>query len=292
MKNEQAPITFTAYRVMFHIALEQYQPYEKRLIHDDLAREMLPGRLKLLLSIFGFKPLRQGFLSLIERGFPGARGGLCRKRYIDDRLVEALDSGVDSVVILGSGLDTRAYRFPELKSLQVYEVDLPQTIAYKESKLKQLYGAVPSHVRLIPMDFDRQALEDTLKSKGYSPVRKNFFIWEGVTQYISESAVRGVFEFLARAKLGSRIVFTYIIRDFVDGINTYGLESLYRQTRSVFRFGLQPSQVAGFIGEYGWREIEQVGADEYRQRYLEPMGRMESVMEIERMVFAEKKEIN
>ena len=290
MKNVQTPIAFTAYRVMFHVALEQYQPDEWKLIHDGLAREMLPERLKLLLRIFSFKPLRQGFLALIERGFPGARGGLCRKRYIDDRLVEALDSGVDAVVILGSGLDTRAYRFPQLSSLSVYEVDLPQTIAYKEKKLRQLYGAVPSHVRLIPIDFDHQMLEDVLKSHGYSPDQKSFFIWEGVTQYISESAVRAVFDFLASAKPGSRIVFTYITKDFVDGVNTYGLERLYRQTRSMFRFGLQPSQVAAFIGEYGWKEIEQVGADEYRQRYLEPMGRTESVMEIERMVYADKAE--
>lgn len=288
MDNESAPITYTAYRVMFYVALEQYQPNEQRLIHDDLARQMLPGCLKLLLGIFGFKPLRQGFLSLIERGFPGTRGGLCRKRYIDDKLVEALSSGIDTVVILGAGLDTRAYRIPQLSTLTVYEVDLPQMIAYKESILRQLYGSVPSHVRLIPIDFDRQALEDALKSHGCSPDQKSFFIWEGVTQYISETAVRTVFGFLAKVRPGSRIVFTYIVKDFIDGEKTYGLERLYRQTRVVWRFGLLPSQVAAFIGEYTWKELEQVGADEYRQLYLNPMGRTETVMEIERMVYAEK----
>jgi len=288
MKSEQASVSFTAHRVMFYVALEQYQLDEKRLIRDDLAREMLPGRLKLLLSIFKFKPLRQGFFTLVERGFPGAHGGLCRKRYIDDRLVEALDDGFEAVVILGSGLDTRAYRIPQLSSLPVYEVDLPQNIAYKENKLRQLYGTVPAHVRLIPIDFDRQGLEGVLKSRGYSPDQKSFFIWEGVTQYISESAVRTVFEFLAQAKPMSRIVFTYITKDFVDGVKTYGLERLYLLTRSMWCFGLEPSKVAAFIGEYGWKELEQVGADEYRQRYLKPMGRTDSVMEIERMVYAEK----
>jgi methyltransferase (TIGR00027 family) len=291
MENELAPIAYTAYRVMFHVALEQYQPDEHRLIHDDLARQMLPGRLKLLVSIFGFKPLRQGFLSLIERGFPGTRGGFCRKRYMDDKLVEALGSGIDTVMILGSGLDTRAYRIPQLSTLPVYEVDLPQTIAYKERKLRQLYGSVPPHVRLIPIDFDRQTLEDVLKSHGYSLDQKSFFIWEGVTQYISETAVRTVFEFLAKVRPGSRIVFTYIVKDFIDGERTYGLERLYQQTRvkkQMWQFGLQPSQVAAFIGEYSWKELEQVGADEYRQRYLIPMGRTDAVMEIERMVYAEK----
>ena len=289
MKNNRASIAFTAFRVMFYVALEQYQPDGKRLIHDEMAREMLPGRLKLLLNIFRFKPLRQGFLLLMEKGFPGVRGGLCRKCYINDRLIEAVDSGFDTVVILGSGLDTRAYNIPQLSSLPVYEVDLPQTITYKKNKLRELYGAVPAHVRLVPMDFDKQVLEKALKGYGYSTDQKSFYIWEGVMQYISEPAVRTVFKFLAKVKPGSRIVFTYITRDFIDGGNLHGLDRLSKQTRSMWHFGLQPTQIDPFIEEYGWKVIEQVGAEEYRQRYLKPLGRTESVMEIERAVVAERK---
>ncbi len=291
MKKVQAPVSHTAFRVMFYVALEQYQPDEHRLIHDDIAHKMLTGRLKLLVRIFGFKPIRQGFLGLIERGFPGTRVGFCRKRYIDDKLIEAMDTGIDTVVILGSGLDTRAYRFPQLSTLLVYEVDLPQMIAYKERKLRQLYGAVPPHVRLVPMDFDRQMLGEVLKNDDFSVDQKSFVIWEGVTQYISEAAVRTVFEFLAKVRPGSRIIFTYILKDFMDGERTYGLERLYQQTRvkrQMWQFGLQPSQVAAFMGEYSWKELEQVGADEYRQRYLLPVGRTDAVMEIERSVYAEK----
>jgi methyltransferase (TIGR00027 family) len=231
------------------------------------------------------------FLSLIDHFFPGVLGNICRKRYIDDRLVEALGTGINSVVILGSGLDTYAYRIPMLSTLQVYEVDLPQTIAYKEGKLQQLYGSVPSHVKLIPIDFDRQALGDVLTSHGYTYDQKSFFIWEGVTQYISETAVRTVFKFLAGTRPGSRIVFTYIVKDFIDGEKTYGLERLYRMTRvknPMWQFGLHPSHVAAFLGEYSWKELEQVGDDKYRQRYLKPAGRAEAALEIERAVYAAK----
>jgi len=47
-----------------------------------------------------------------------------------------------------------------------------------------------------------------------------------------------------------RIVFTYIAKDFVDGERPYGQERLYKKTRVMWRFGLQPSQGAAFIGEY------------------------------------------
>ncbi|NIM95089.1 MAG: SAM-dependent methyltransferase [Anaerolineales bacterium] len=274
---------------MFYVALEQYQPNSHRLIRDEVARRMLPGRLNLLLSIFGIGPVRQGFLRLIEWSSPGMRSTLCRKRYIDDKLVEALGSGIDAVVILGSGLDTRAYRIPQISTVRVYEIDLPQMISYKEGKLRQLYGSVPPHVKLIPIDFDRQHLEDALKDHGYSFDQTSFIIWEGVTQYISETAVRAVLESLAKVRQASRMVFTYITKDFIDGERKYGLERLSRRTRGLWRFGLHPSQTAAFIGKYAWKELEQVGADEYRQRYLDPMGITVSVMEIERTVYAEKR---
>lgn len=99
-----------------------------------------------------------------------------------------------------------------------------------------------------------------------------------------------VFEFLATVKPCSRIVFTYIVKDFIDGENTYGLGRLYQQTRikeQLWRFGMQPSQVPRFLGKYGWKEIEQVGADEYLQHYLIPLGRTDAVMEIEKTIYAE-----
>jgi methyltransferase (TIGR00027 family) len=292
MENNLAPISFTAYRVMFHIALEQYQPVEYRLIHDELAGQMLPPGLQLLVKILGLKPLRQRFLNLMEKASPGMRGSiLCRKRYIDDKLVEALSTGIDNVVILGSGLDTRAYRIPPLMKLTVYEVDLPKVIVFKERKLRQLYGSIPAHVKLIPIDFDRQSIEDVMKSHSYSLDKRSFFIWEGVTQYISENAVCAIFEFLAKAMPGSRITFTYIVKDFIDGERTYGLERMYQETRQqkqIWQFGLLPSQVVAFIGGYSYKEIEQVGANEYRQHYLQPRERVDAVMEIERMVYAEK----
>jgi methyltransferase (TIGR00027 family) len=291
VKDELAPVSYTAFRVMFYVALEQYQGHQSRLLHDDLASQMLPRRLRLLVRLLGLKPLRDKYLNLIEQRFPGTRSSCVRKRYIDDKLAEALSNNIDAVVILGSGLDTRAYRIPELSNLTVYEVDLPKTIAYKEGRLRALFGSVPPHVRLVSMDFDRQVLGEVLGSHGYSLQQKTFFIWEGVTQYISQSAVLSTFDFLAAARPGSQIAFTYIVKEFIDGKSTLGQERLYMQTRveqELWRFGLQPSEIPAFIGRYSWRQLDHIGADEFRQRYLVPRGRTDKLLEIERMVYAEK----
>ena len=62
---------------------------------------------------------------------PGLWANLaCRKRFIDDKLTEALDD-IDAVVILGAGLDTRAYLLTRQVRIPVFEVDLPVNIARK-----------------------------------------------------------------------------------------------------------------------------------------------------------------
>jgi methyltransferase (TIGR00027 family) len=236
--------------------------------------------------------VREKLFASIDQRVPGVRGGiLCRKRYIDDKLEGMLGYGLQTLVILGAGMDTRAYRIPELASLRVYEVDLPETIDAKNAVLRRLFGKVHDHVRLVPVDFDCQELGGALQETGYSRESISFFIWEGVTQYISEAAVSGVLEFLKSAYRGSRLVFTFIRKDFIDGQKMYDLDALYRQTRlkkDFWQFGMQPDEVGDILEAYGWRELEQVGSAEYQQRYLQPAGRVMPVMAVERCVCAEK----
>ncbi len=277
---------------MVQVVLEQAVPQPQRIICDDLAYRFLPAPLRLLVNVVRPEPIRKVLLAVMERQVPGVRGGiLCRKRYIDEKLLEALACGIEAVVILGAGMDTRACRIPGLSALRVYEVDLPENIAVKQAILERLFGSVPSHVSLVSVDFGRQDLGRALEEGGFSPENQCFFIWEGVTQYITQAAVCQVFAFLEKARPGSRLVFTFISQDFIDGGKLYGLEVLYRQTRlrnQLWQFGMQSGQVGAFFESYGWRELEQVGSAEYQARYLRPVGRVMPVMEVERAVHAEK----
>ncbi|MDT5222374.1 MAG: hypothetical protein QOF15_4479, partial [Mycobacterium sp.] len=130
---------------------------------------------------------------------------------------------------------------------------------------------------------------------GYHTDYRAFFIWEGVTQYLSEDAVRTTLEGLRPTAPGSRLVFTYVRRDFIDGTNQYGARTLYRSVRKrsargepLWHFGIQPEEVAAFLEEYGWRLVEQVGPDEVIERYVEPTGRKLKASQIEWSAFAEK----
>jgi len=286
------PAAQTAYGPMSIVAIEQYYPEGQRLVQDERAFQFLPFGLKALVKLTRWLPLRALMFNLSERGARGVWGGvLCRKRYIDDKLLEATSAGIQAVVILGAGLDTRAYRLATLGAITVFEVDLPENIVYKRTKLQELYGSVPAHVVLVPLDLDSQDLASGLASQGYQAEYKSFFICEAVTQYLGEGGVQKTLSFLAKAKSGSRLVFTYVCKDFIDGTALYGLDALYkayRVRRQLWHFGLEPKQVAAFLEQYAWKELEQVGSQEYTLRYLKPVGRAVTVMEIERAVYAEK----
>ncbi len=222
---------------------------------------------------------------------PGLWANLaCRKRFIADKLKDALDD-VNAVVILGAGLDTRAYLLTRRVRIPVFEVDLPVNVARKFKTVRRVLGEPPLSVRLVALDLERDDLLTALAEHGYRTDYRVFFICEGVTQYLTEATVRRTLEGLRAAAPGSRLVFTYVRRDFIDGTNRYGTRTLYRnvrQRRQLWHFGLQPDEVAGFLAEYGWRLLEQAGPDELFQRYVEPTGRKLKASQLEWSAYAEK----
>ena len=81
-----------------------------------------------------------------------ARGVHIRTRHIDEVLVESLKAGSTQVVILGAGLDSRAYRFGDaLRGARVFELDLPQTQEYKKARVRDVLGSLP-HARDLRSD--------------------------------------------------------------------------------------------------------------------------------------------
>lgn len=286
------PAAQTALGPIVIVAAEQQLPAAQRVVDDPLAVHMLPAGGRLLLRLARWRPALRLLVQLTEHSAEGLWGSmLCRKRYIDDQLQAALGA-VEALVVLGAGLDTRGCRLSERDALPVFEVDLPENIALKRARVRRRYGQVPATLQLVPVDFEREDLAAALAGQGYRADRPALFVWEGVSQYLSEAGVRATFGFLARAAPGSRLVFTYIRQDFLDGANLYGAATLYQQFRvrqELWRFGLDPARVADFLQPYGWREQEQLAGREFVARYLRPHGRALGASEIERSVSALKR---
>ncbi|MGH3561582.1 MAG: SAM-dependent methyltransferase [Mycobacterium sp.] len=285
------PVAQTALGPMVLAAIEQHEPPGQRLVDDDLAALFLPTRMRWLVAALRQPQLRRLFIAAMQRSGPGLWANLtCRKRFIDDKLDEALGD-IDATAILGAGLDTRAYQLTRRTRIPTFEVDLPVNIARKAATVRRVLGSLPLSVRLVALNFERDDLLTALAEHGYHTDWRTFFICEGVTQYLTDGAVRRTLAGLQAAAPGSKLVFTYVRRDFIDGTNLYDTPRLYRrvrQRRQLWHFGLRTEEVADFLAEYGWQLLEQAGPEQLVSRYIEPTGRNLTASDLEWSAYAEK----
>ncbi len=272
-------------------AMEQSEPPGRRLVDDDLAARFLPAPTRWLVTATPPALMRRLMMAAMERDGPGLWANMtCRKRYIADKVTEALDS-IDAVVVQGAGLDTLAYRLARTSVIPIFEVDQPVNIERKAAAVRRVLGTIPSSVHLVPLDFERDDVLTALAERGYRADYRTFFVWEAVTQYLTADAVHATLESLRPAAPGSRLVFTYVRRDFIDGVDFYRAKQLYRrfrQRQQLWRFGLQPAEVAAFLDGHGWRLVEQLGPEQIVQRYVEPTGRNLTASQVEWSAYADK----
>ena len=132
---------------------------------------------------------------------------VARSRYTEDRL--ALGP-YGQYVILGAGLDSFAWRHPEmLETLRLFEVDHPASQAWKRERAAELGLEESPSVTYVALDFEVQTLADALDTAGFSWSEPAFFSWLGVTVYLSPDAIDATLRTVARCVAGSEIVFSY-----------------------------------------------------------------------------------
>lgn len=272
------------------VAAEQYLPASQRVVDDPLALRMLPLGARLFVRCLRPRFVRNWIIGASEKSNFGIWGGLlCRKRYIDEALL-ASSREIEAVVSLGAGFDTRCFRLPELSTLPAWEVDQRGNIDLKAARLRRVLGAVPANVRTVPVDFERESLGEALSRQEFSRDRRTFFIWEAVTQYLTEPGVHAVFAFLSGAAAGSRLAFTYVRREFLEGREPFGWSRGYQRfvASGLWRFGMTPRSCADLLFGYGWRVVEDVAYADLASCYIAPTGRALSSTAVERAVLARK----
>ncbi len=259
-------------------ALESSLPPHRRLIEDPLARKMLTWPLSLVAQLGAVPAFRASILRFIDGRWPGVRTAVvARTRLIDDVIIAALGEPFEQFVVLGAGLDSRAYRLAGLRDMAIFEVDHPDTQAAKRSALRRGLPVPPTHVRFVTTDFAQQDLEVRMAAAGYRERARTFILWEGVTNYLTEAAVDATLRWCARAMPGSLVLFTYVHRDIITRPNAYvGAGRLFATLAKVgeaFTFGIEPSQLRDFLSHRGLSLVSDVGAAEFRARYYHDAAR-------------------
>ncbi|OBA91269.1 SAM-dependent methyltransferase [Mycobacteriaceae bacterium 1482268.1] len=110
-----------------------------------------------------------------------------RTKFFDDFFVDAAASGIRQVVILASGLDSRAYRLHWPAGTVVYEVDQPQVIAFKTQTLAKIGAEPTSDRRVVAIDL-RFDWPTALKEAGFDPGQPTAWSAEGLLGYLPPDA--------------------------------------------------------------------------------------------------------
>jgi len=153
------------------------------------------------------------------------------------------------LVILGAGLDTRAWRLDGLEGTVVFEVDHPSTQAWKRERAAAIrYKA--KDVRFIATDFQQNTLAPLLRNAGFDSSKSTFWLWEGVTMYLTEAAVSAnLATFAALSAPGSHLALTYLRK--IDGRIPRSL--LLSLMGEPVRSAYSPHEMTGLAGTHGWQ---------------------------------------
>jgi methyltransferase (TIGR00027 family) len=237
---------------------------------DRFAKRFLGPKYRFLISVSFQAPLRR----ILELLVPGSYGfTVARTRHFDEVLLLESRAGVEQVVLLGAGYDSRPFRFQDaLGNVRVFEVDHPGTQARKRRMLEEAGEASLANLTYIPLDFNHQSLQKALAEHGFSPDRKTLFLWEGVSYYLPRPVVEDVLDFVSRCAAGSSILFDYATKTFVNGdTSTYGGRQVTRWLRLIrepFLFGLDSSETREFLDARKLSAVSDLGPEDVAKAYL------------------------
>lgn len=193
-----------------------------------------------------------------------------RTASFDDDVRRAIDAGIDQVVILGAGLDTRAARLAT-PGVRFFEVDHPATQADKRERLANVAGYPIEAATFVTCDFERQDFLARLAAAGHRSDAPTIFVWEGVVYYLTEAAVRATCTRIAKGcDPRTRLAFDLVGKRFARGEMRDPADqrahALVAEMGEPIRFGTD--DVLPLLYECGFRDVDVRSFDELALRYL------------------------
>jgi methyltransferase (TIGR00027 family) len=231
------------------------------IINDPYAEDLVRA-----VGVDFFTRLASGDLDFGEVGGAVGSGWMTeffavRTRFLDDVLAEAGQAGIRQIVIVASGLDSRAYRLRWPTDTVVYELDRPEVVEFKSSTLAKLGAQPTTHVRTVGVDL-RRGWSTALQAAGFDPGRPTAWIVEGLLiGYLPGDAqdrvLDGITELSASA---SRIAADYTAHSAAIGSKMQAMSGHWRRhgydadvAFNALMYSDVRNDVAAYLRARGWR---------------------------------------
>lgn len=272
-------------------ASESVFPESDRLFFDPFAERFFPEPVR---SQFKQLEIVKQEIAKYESMMPGVNGAIvARVRFIDEVVKQAVQSGLNQLVLIGAGYDTRAYRFKEvLKEVRIFEVDHPATQKIKKETVQREFTDVEvTNVVHVPLVFGQQRLDEALQSNGYDFGQKTLFVIEGLIMYIPPASVDGLLQFIRQGSAsGSAVVFDYFERDVVEGHSDLpearALFQFVRNEGAPLQFGVDHDDIEAFLKARGLEVVQSTTPQACKELYFRGNSRARSVSSMFHFVHA------
>ncbi|WP_445162592.1 class I SAM-dependent methyltransferase [Mycobacterium sp. Dal123C01] len=195
-----------------------------------------------------------------------------RTHFFDAYFADAVAAGIRQIVILASGLDSRAYRLDWPAGTTVYEIDQPQVLDYKSSTLAES-GVTPSADRReVAIDL-REDWPAALRAAGFDPAQRTAWLAEGLLMYLPAEAQDKLFTQIGElSPAGSRVSAEtapthsderreQMRERFNKVADEIGIEQSVDVGELMYRDDNR-ADVADWLNNHGWRATAQNSLDE------------------------------
>ncbi len=197
---------------------------------------------------------------------------LARARFCEDALQNAIQTGASQYVILGAGMDTFAYRNPELLSkIHVFEVDHPNTQDFKKQRVEDAGWTVPKNLHYVSMDFTTDNLAIELEKAGFDNRKLTFFSWLGVTYYLTKDQISTMLETISSlTPQGSTIVFDYADENLFssDVKRVQNMIAMANTSGEPMKSSFSYSELEKSLEDAGWLIYEHLTSNEIQERFF------------------------
>lgn len=251
---------------------------------DPTALTLLPADARARVDRFRAGPPPQQLRARLAWGYLNRLSQIMVARTVEiDDAIRAAHA--PQVVILGAGLDGRAWRMPELADSIVFEVDHPDTQTQKEAAVAHLRQTA-REVRFVPVDFSRDDLNSALAAAEHDPTIPTMWVWEGVVMYLRREEVETSLAVIARRSVvGSRLVIAYHAPALMLLVAGLIVRRLGEPLRSVYT----AEKMRAMLTRHGFYVVSDKGLPTIAMALSPELGQATRVMKHFRIVIAERR---
>lgn len=172
-------------------------------------------------------------------------------------------------VICGAGSDTFSFR-NDNENIEIFEIDHPDTQAYKLRKIKELEWNLRKNVHYVSVDFEKEQMCDKLLRAGFDPKKKTFFSILGVSYYLNLAVFTDTLRQMSElSALGSILVFDYPIKTGNFPSRVARLEKITESLGEVMQGGFDYDEISRALYSLGFQIDTYMTPDMVQKAYFD-----------------------